>query len=144
MDCSTIGFPVLHHLPEFAQTHVHWANDAIQPSHPLSPPFSCPQFFPASGSFPVCTLFASGDQFWSFSISSSSEYSGLISFRIDWFDLLAVKGAFESLPAPQFKSISSLAFSLLYGPTVTSVHNYWESHSFDCMDLCQQSDVSAF
>ena len=53
MACSTLGLPVHHHLPEFAQTHVHWVNDAIQPSHPLSLPSSCPQSFPASGSCPV-------------------------------------------------------------------------------------------
>ena len=61
-DCSTAGFHVLHYLPEFAQTHVHWVGDAIQPSHPLSPSFSCPQSFPASGSFPMTQLFTSGGQ----------------------------------------------------------------------------------
>ena len=68
----------------------------------------------------------------SFSISPSDEYSGLISFRIDWFDLLAVQGnSPESSTAPQFKSINSLALSLLYGPTFTFVHDYWKNHSFD-------------
>ena len=63
MDCSTPGFPVLHYLLEFSQTHVHWASDAIQPSHPLSPPFtSFPQSCPASGSFPVSWLFSSSGQ----------------------------------------------------------------------------------
>ena len=63
MNCSTPGLPVLHHLPEFAQTHVHWVGDAIQTSHPLLPPFSlCPQSFPASGSFPMSCLFTSGGQ----------------------------------------------------------------------------------
>ena len=62
MGCSTPGFPVLHHLPEFAQTHVHQVGDAIQPSHPLLPPFSCLLSFPASGSFPMSWLFASGGQ----------------------------------------------------------------------------------
>ena len=62
-DCSTPDFPVLHYLPEFARTHVLWVYDAIQPSQPLSSPFSsCPQSFPASGSFPICQLFTSGDQ----------------------------------------------------------------------------------
>ena len=60
MDCSTPGCPVFHHLPEFAQTHVHWVGDAIQPSHPVVPFFSCPQSFPASGSFPMSRLFTSG------------------------------------------------------------------------------------
>ena len=68
----------------------------------------------------------------SFSIIPSNEYSGLISFRIDWFDLLVVQGdSHESSPAPRFKSINSLALSVLYGPTLTYVHDYWKNHSFD-------------
>ena len=72
-------------------------------------------------------------KYWSFSfsISPSNEYSGLISFRIDWFDFLAVHGTQESSPAPQFKGIDSLALSFLYGPTLTSIHDYWKNHSFD-------------
>ena len=73
-------------------------------------------------------------KYWSFSfsISPSNEYSGLISFRIDWLDLLAVQGALqESSPAPQFKSINSLALRFLYSPTLTSIHDYWKNHSFD-------------
>ena len=63
-------------------------------------------------------------KYWSFSfsISPSNEYSGLVSFRIVWFDLLAVQGTLESSPAPQFKSINSLVLSFLYGPTLTSIH----------------------
>ena len=68
---------------------------------------------------------------YSFSISPSNEYSGLISFRIDWFVLLAVQGTFKSPPAPQFKSINSSVLSLLYGPSLTSVHDYWKNHSFN-------------
>ena len=68
----------------------------------------------------------------SFSISPFNEYSGLISFKIDWFDLLAIHGTLqESFPTPQFKSINSLALSFLYSPTLTSIHDYWEDHSFD-------------
>ena len=72
-------------------------------------------------------------KYWSFSssISPSSEYSGLISFRIDWFDLLAVQGTLESSPASQFESINSSMLSLLYGPVLTSIHDYWKNHSFD-------------
>ena len=73
-------------------------------------------------------------KYWSFSfsISPSNEYSGLISFRIDWYDLLAVQGIFKGLlPTPQFKSTNSSAFSFLYGPTFTSTHFYWKNHSFD-------------
>ena len=77
-------------------------------------------------------------KYWSFSfsISSSNEYSELISLRIDWFDLLAVQGTLkESSPAPQFESINSFLFSLLYGPTLTSIYDYWKNHSFDYMDF---------
>ena len=72
-------------------------------------------------------------KYWSFSfsISPSNEYSGLISFRIDWFDLLAVQGTQESSPTTQFKSINFSALSFLYGPTLTSIHDYWKNHSFD-------------
>ena len=91
MDYSAPGFPVHHQLPELAQTHVHWDSDAIQPSHFLSSP-SPPAFNLAQHhSLPVNQFFTSGGQkYWSFSfnISPSNEYSGLISFRMDWFDLL--------------------------------------------------------
>ena len=91
--------------------------------------------------------------YWSFSFSITpsmnmeytNEYSRLISFKIDWFDHLSPGDFQESSPTSQFKSISSLALSLLYGPTLTSVCDYWKKkHSFDYMDLCWQSDVSAF
>ena len=86
-------------------------------------------------------------KYWSlsFSISSSNEYSGLISFRIDWFDLLKCsRDSQESSPTPQFKSIKSSVLNLLYGPTLTCIHGSWKNHSFDYRDLCQQSNVSAF
>ena len=72
-------------------------------------------------------------KYWSlrFSIRPSNEYSGLISFKIDWLDLLAVQGTLKSSLTPQFKSINSLALSLLYSPTLTSIHDYWKNHSFD-------------
>ena len=75
-------------------------------------------------------------KYWNFTItvSPSNEYSGLISFRSDWFDLLTVQGTLESPPTSQFRSINSLACSL-YGPAVTSVHDYWKNHSFNYMDL---------
>ena len=77
-----------------------------------------------------------------FSISLSTEYSGLISYRIDWFDLAAVQGTLESPPTPQFKSINSSMHRLLYGPALTSRHDYWENHSLDSVDL--YSVVSCF
>ena len=62
----------------------------------------------------------------------------------DWFDLLAVQGTLESSPASQFESVSASVLNLLYGPTLTSIHDYWINHSFDYMDLCWQSDASFF
>ena len=110
-DCSTPGFPVHHQLPKLAQTHVHWVGDAIQPSYPPSSPsppalnLSQHQVFSNESA-----LLIRWPKYWSFSfnISPSNGYSGLISFRIDWFDLLAVQG---TSPTPQFKSINSSALS---------------------------------
>ena len=97
MDCNTPGLPVHHQLQEFTQTHVHWAGDAIQPSHPLScpspPAFNLPQhqglFKWVSSSHQVANIGVSA--------SASNEYSGLISFRMDWLDLLAVQETLKSL-----------------------------------------------
>ena len=100
MDCSTAGFLVFHCLPEFAQTHVLWVNDAIQPSHALSSP--SPPAFSLSQHPGLFQLVSSSHQVakvlsFSFSISPSNENSGFVSFRIDWFDLLAVQGTLKSL-----------------------------------------------
>ena len=100
LDCSTLGFPVHHQLPEHAQTHVHQAGDAIQSSHYLSSPsppaFNLSQHHNFSNESVLRIRWL---KYWSFSfsISPSNEYSGLIFFRIDWFDLLAVQGALKSL-----------------------------------------------
>ena len=86
-------------------------------------------------------------KYWSFSfhISPSNEHPGLISFRMDWSDLLAVQGTLkESFPIPQFKSISSSVLTFLYSPTLTSTHDYWKNHSLEYMDLCWQSNISVF
>ena len=112
--------------------------------------FFCPQSFPISGSFPMSQLFASG--VWSIGASASAPVLPMniqdqISFRIDWFDLLAIQGTLQSSPATLFKSINSLVLSLLYGPTLTCLPDYWKywrNHRFDYMDLCQQSDAFAF
>ena len=98
MDCSMPNFPVFHCLLEFAQNPVHWVN-AIQPSHPLFPLLQ-PSIFPSIRVFSnELTLHIRWSKCWSFSfsISSSSEYSGLLSFRMDWLDLLAVEGILKSL-----------------------------------------------
>ena len=91
VDCSTPAFPVLCYLPEFAQIHVHWVGDAIQQSHPLSPLLPLPSVFASIRVFSS----ESGPrirwpEYWSFSISPSNEYSGLISFRTDWFGLVSL------------------------------------------------------
>ena len=103
MDCSTPGFPVHLQLPELTQTHVHQVSDAIQPSHPLSspsPPASGPLIFPSIRVFSnESILHITWPKYWSFrfSISPSNEYSGLISFRMDWLDLLSVQATLKSL-----------------------------------------------
>ena len=134
MDCSIPGFPVHHQLLELTQTHVHHIGDAIQPSHPLLSP-SPPAFnlSPNQGLFQQLVLPTRWPKDWSFSfsISPSNEYSGIISFTIDWFDLLAVQGTQECSPTPHFKSINSSALSFLYSSTLTSIHDYWKNHSFD-------------
>src|SRR5574341_2290305 len=100
MDCSTPVIPVLHHLPELAQTHVHWVSDAIQPSYPLSlpssPAFNLPSIRVFSNELALCIRWP---KYWSFnfSISPSNEYSELIFFRMDWLYLLAVQGTLKSL-----------------------------------------------
>ena len=100
MNCSTPGLPVHHQLPEFTQTHVHWVGDAIQPSHPLLSRLLLPSIFPSIRVFSnESALRIRWPKYWSFSfsISPSNEYSRLISFRMDWFDLLAVQGTLKSL-----------------------------------------------
>ena len=126
--------PFHHQLPVLTQSHVHWISDAIQSSHPLSSP-SPPSIFPSIRIFSnESVLHIRWPMYWSFSfsISPSNEYSGLISFWIDWFDLLAVQGTLkEYSPTPQFKSINSSVLSFLYGPTLTSIHDYWKNHSLN-------------
>ena len=187
MDCSMPGFPVHHHLLELAQIHVHRVGDAIQPSL-LCPLLLLPSIFPSirvfSNESTVCIRWP---KYWNFSfiISPSNEYSGLISFKIAWFDLLAVQGTLLLLlsrfsrvrvcvtpwtaahqaplstglsrqeywsglpfpssprdsPTPHFKSINSSVLGLLYGPVLTSIHDYWKNHSFDYTYLCWQSNA---
>ena len=93
-----------------------------------------PSIFPSIRVFSnESVLRISWPHYWSFSfsISPSIEYSGLISFRMDWLDLLAVQGTLKASPTPQFKNINSSALSFLYGPTLMSTYDYWKNHSFD-------------
>ena len=117
MDCSTPGLPVHHKLLELAQTHVHWVGDATQPSHPLlslSPPtFNLPSIRVFSKKL---VLRIRWPKYWSFSfsISPSNEYSGLIFLRIDWFDLLAVQGILKSLLQHHSSTASVLQCSAVF------------------------------
>ena len=100
MSCSTPGLPVHHQLPEFTQTHVHQVGDAIQPSHPLSSPSPPAPNPPSIRVFSnESTLRMRWPKYWSFglSISPSNEHPGLVCFRMDWLDLLAVQGTLKSL-----------------------------------------------
>ena len=128
MNHSTPGFPVHHQLLESTQTHVHWVGETIQTSHPLlspSPAFHLSQhqglFQWVNSSHEVAMY-----KYWSFSFSiiPSKEIPGLISFRMDWLDLLVVQGTLESSLTPQFKGINSSALSPLHSPTLTSIHDY--------------------
>ena len=148
VDCSMSGFPVLHYLPESDQTHIHWVSDVIQLSHPLLPT-----------SPPALNLSQHQDLFhW---VGPSRQVTRVLELQLQhqslWWifrtDLLqdgliwslcCPRISQESSPIPQFESINSSAVSLLYGPTLTSIHAQWKNHSLDCMDLCCQSDVSAF
>ena len=131
----------LHYLLAFAQIHIHWVGDATALSSFWI------QLLPASGSFPMNWLFASGGQ----SIGASASATGLPMNIQGWFPLgltglisLQSKELSRVFSSPQLKSTNSLTFSLLYDPTLTSVHAYWKNYSFDYVDLCWQSDVSAF
>ena len=158
------GFPVLQYLPEFVQTHVHWVSDAIQPSHLLLPP-SPPAF---NLSLHQCLFQRVGSlnqvaevlQF-SFSICPSNEYSGLISFRIDWFDLLGVQGTLKNLFQHHHSKSSILwqsknwllaILAMTTGKPMALIiwtfvlantgNDYWQTHGFDYTDLCSGKVMS--
>ena len=113
MNCSRPGLPVHHQLPKFTQTQVYWVSDAIQPSHPLSPLLLPPSIFPSIRVFSNRNRWP---KYWSFSfcISPSNEYSGLISFRINWLAFLAVRGTLKSLHQHHSSKASILQHSALF------------------------------
>ena len=111
--------------------------ESVMPSNHL---ILCHPLLVLPSSFPSIRVFSNESalrvrqpKYWSFSfnISPSNEHPGLISFKMDWLDLLAVQGTQESSPAPQFKSISSSALSFFYSPTLPSIHDHWKNHSID-------------
>ena len=144
LDCSMPGFPVLHCLPELAQTHVHWWYPSLSSS--VTTFFPCPQSFPASGSFPVSQFFESGGQ----SIGASASvllnaYSGSISFRIDWFDLLV------SLSSILFheRSVAAQQFSCgwtfpVWGLAIVSIWMSYYTHIHQLPWVIPRSDASPY
>ena len=136
---SWILDPVHHQLPEFTQTHVHWS---VMPSNHLilcCPLLLLPSIFPSIRVFSnesALHIRWSKDWSFSFSVSPSSEHPGLVFFRMDWLDLLAVQGSLKSLlQHHSSKSINSLVLSFLHSPTLTSIHDHWKTHSLDQTDL---------
>ena len=134
MDCSTPGLSVLQHLLELAQTHVYWVSDAIQPSHPPSPPaFNLSQhqglFRWVSSSHQVAKVLEVQLQ------HQSCQWIFRVDFLWHWlvWSPCHPRDSQESSPVPQFKSINSSACSLLYGPILTSIHDYGKNHGFDCV-----------
>ena len=131
MKCSTPGFPVPHHLPEFAQVQVHWVGDAIQPLI-LCHPLLLPSFFPSISVF-------SNESVLHIRWPGFSASASVLPMNIqNWFPLgwtgwisLQSKGLSRIFSKPQFKSINSLVLSFLYSPTLTSIHDHWKNQSFD-------------
>ena len=146
--CSMPGFPV--HTSSWSLLKL-MSIELVMPSNHL---ILChlllllPLVFPSIRVFSdESVLHIRWPKYWSFSfsISLSSKYLGLISFRIDWLGLLAVQGTLKSLLQYHSSKTSILQCSAFFnGPTLTSIHDYWKNHSFDKMDLCWQSNVSAF
>ena len=135
MDCSMPGFPVLYHLLKLAQTHVHWVNDAIQSSLPLLSP-SPPAFYLSQNQDPFQWVSSSHQVAKVLELQLQNQSFQWI-FRVDflydwvvWFPC-SPRNSQDSSPTPQFESINSSVPNLLYGPTLTSIHDYWENHSFD-------------
>ena len=129
MDCSMPGLPVHHQLPELAQTHVHWVSDAIQPSHPLSSPSLSAFNLSQHQSLFQWVSSLHQAKYWRFifKMSPSNEYSGLISFRIDWFDLLAAQGILKSLLWLHSSKASILQCSALF---MVQSFNYFTKLNF--------------
>ena len=145
---DTPGFPVHHQFPELAQTHIHWVSNAIQTSPFLSAP-----------SYPAFNLSQHHDIFqW---VSTSHQVAKVLELqlqhqsfqwilRIDFFSdrlvgsLCSPRDSQESSLTPRFIRINSLVLSFVYSRTLTTIHDYWTNHGFDKIDLCWQSNVSAF
>ena len=135
MNCSTPGFPVHYQLLELTQTHVYRVCDTIQPSHPLSSPF--PPAFNLSqhqGLFQWVSSLHQVAKVLEFQLQHQSfQWTPRAGLLQNWLvgSPCSPRDSQESSPTPQFKSINSSALSFLYSPILTSIHDYWENHSFD-------------
>ena len=135
MDCSTPGFPVHHQLLELAETHAHWVGDSIQPSHLLSSP--SPPAFNLSQHQSLFQWVSSSRQVAKVLELQLQHQSFKWIFRTDFLQVWLAwspccpRGFQESSPTPQFKRSNSSVLSFLYGPPLTSIHDYWKNHSFD-------------
>ena len=138
--CQTsLSLTISQSLPEFMSIESVRLSNHLILCHPL---LLLPSIFPSIRVFSnELALRIKWPKYWSFSFSPSNKYSRLISFRIDWFDILAVQGTLKSLPKHHNLKASNLC---LYGPLLPSLHDYWGNHSFDYTDLCRQSAISAF
>ena len=159
MDCSTPDFPILHYLPEIVHSNsprvcsleLMSIESVMSFNHLIlcHPMLLLPSIFPSIRVFSSeSALSITWPKYWSFSfsVSPSNGHSGLISFRIDCFDLLAVQGILKSLlqhHCSKASILQNLAFFMVQ-LSHQYMTDYWKNHSFDCMDLCRQSDVSAF
>ena len=138
---ASLSFSISHSLLRLMYIESMMPSNHLVLYHPL---LLLPSVFPSvrvfSNELVLCSRWP---KYWSFSISPSNEYSGLISFRMDWLDLLAVQGTSKSLLQHHSSKASILQCSVFI-VHLTSVHDYWKNHSFDYIGLCQQRDVSAF
>ena len=141
---ASLSFTISWSLLKFMSIESVMSSNRLILCHPLLLPSIFPNIRVFSNDSFLCIRWP---KYWSFSfsISASNEYSGLISFRIDWvLSPCSPRDSRAFPPAAQFRIISSSVVSFLYGPTRTSVHGSWKNHSFDYKDLCWQSNVSAF
>ena len=147
MDYSMSSFPVLHHLPEFAQTHVHWVSDAIQPADPLSSPsppaFNLLQHRVFSSESALCIRWPNIGASASASVLPMN-VQGWFPLRLSGFISCCPKDSLESSSALHSKASILQCSAFFYCPALTSVHGYWKNHGFDYTDCYWQSDVSAF
>ena len=129
MDCNMLSLPVHHQLPELTLTPVHWCHSTISTS--VIPFSSCLQSFPGSGSFQMSQFFTSGGQ--SVGVSTSAVFPIQDWYPLGWTGWISLqpKRFSRVFSNTTVQSINSLAFSFLYGPTLSSIHDYWRNHSFD-------------